>query len=70
MLYNLQFTQALAALSTKLSSEERKAWVTSGALKKVKIKSPNIGLKMDIQICLCYYFYFIFWQDFTCLVAI
>uniref|UniRef100_A0AAX7VBA1 E3 ubiquitin-protein ligase n=1 Tax=Astatotilapia calliptera TaxID=8154 RepID=A0AAX7VBA1_ASTCA len=26
MLYNLQFTQALAALSTKFSSEERQAW--------------------------------------------
>uniref|UniRef100_A0AAQ5YHU1 E3 ubiquitin-protein ligase n=1 Tax=Amphiprion ocellaris TaxID=80972 RepID=A0AAQ5YHU1_AMPOC len=36
MLYNLQFTQALAALSTKFSSEERQAWSTSGALKKVK----------------------------------
>ncbi|XP_054888278.1 E3 ubiquitin-protein ligase ubr3 isoform X1 [Poeciliopsis prolifica] len=34
MLYNLQFTQALAALSTKLSAEERQAWVKSGALKK------------------------------------
>ncbi|MEQ2214086.1 hypothetical protein XENOCAPTIV_014469, partial [Xenoophorus captivus] len=34
MLFNLQFTQALAALSTKLSSEERQAWVTSGILKK------------------------------------
>lgn len=34
MLYNLQFTQALAALSTKFSSEERQAWSTSGALKK------------------------------------
>uniref|UniRef100_A0AAX7TK50 E3 ubiquitin-protein ligase n=1 Tax=Astatotilapia calliptera TaxID=8154 RepID=A0AAX7TK50_ASTCA len=30
MLYNLQFTQALAALSTKFSSEERQAWSTSG----------------------------------------
>lgn len=38
MLYNLQFTQALATLSTKLSSEERQAWATSGALKKVKKK--------------------------------
>ncbi|MED6289456.1 E3 ubiquitin-protein ligase ubr3 [Characodon lateralis] len=34
MLFNLQFTQALAALSTKLRSEERHAWVTSGILKK------------------------------------
>uniref|UniRef100_A0A8C9Y6X0 E3 ubiquitin-protein ligase n=1 Tax=Sander lucioperca TaxID=283035 RepID=A0A8C9Y6X0_SANLU len=34
MLYNLQFTQALAALSTKFSPEERQAWSTSGALKK------------------------------------
>uniref|UniRef100_A0A3B4VB54 E3 ubiquitin-protein ligase n=1 Tax=Seriola dumerili TaxID=41447 RepID=A0A3B4VB54_SERDU len=34
MLYNLQFTQALAALSNKFSPEERQAWSTSGALKK------------------------------------
>lgn len=38
MLYNLQFTQALAALSTKLSAEERQAWVTSGAARK---NAPN-----------------------------
>lgn len=35
MLYNLQFTQALAALSSKFSPEERQAWSTPGALKKV-----------------------------------
>uniref|UniRef100_A0A671YSQ0 E3 ubiquitin-protein ligase n=1 Tax=Sparus aurata TaxID=8175 RepID=A0A671YSQ0_SPAAU len=34
MLYNLQFTQALAALSSKFSPEERHAWSTAGALKK------------------------------------
>uniref|UniRef100_A0A8D3EF73 E3 ubiquitin-protein ligase n=1 Tax=Scophthalmus maximus TaxID=52904 RepID=A0A8D3EF73_SCOMX len=34
MLYNLQFIQAVAALSTRLSPEERQAWSTSGALKK------------------------------------
>ncbi|TNN54254.1 E3 ubiquitin-protein ligase UBR3 [Liparis tanakae] len=34
MLYNLQFTQAVAAVSTKFSPEERQAWRTSGALKK------------------------------------
>ncbi|XP_023806310.2 E3 ubiquitin-protein ligase ubr3 isoform X2 [Oryzias latipes] len=34
MLYNLQFTQGLAAMSTKFSSEERQARVTSGALAK------------------------------------
>lgn len=34
MLYNLQYTQALAALSAKFSPEERQAWSTSGALKK------------------------------------
>uniref|UniRef100_A0A8C6Q550 E3 ubiquitin-protein ligase n=1 Tax=Nothobranchius furzeri TaxID=105023 RepID=A0A8C6Q550_NOTFU len=34
MLFNLQFIQALAILSTKFSPEERQAWVTSGALKK------------------------------------
>lgn len=41
MLYNLQFTQALAALSTRFSPEERQAWSTSGALKKVKVKSHD-----------------------------
>ncbi|XP_060910406.1 E3 ubiquitin-protein ligase ubr3 isoform X2 [Labrus mixtus] len=34
MLYNLQYTQALAAISSKFSPEERQAWCTSGALKK------------------------------------
>ncbi|XP_068428231.1 E3 ubiquitin-protein ligase ubr3 isoform X2 [Clinocottus analis] len=34
MLYNLQFTQALAAVSTKFTPEERQAWITSGTLKK------------------------------------
>ncbi|XP_053733122.1 E3 ubiquitin-protein ligase ubr3 isoform X2 [Synchiropus splendidus] len=34
MLYNLQYTQALAALSTKLSPEERQAWTSTGAMKK------------------------------------
>lgn len=34
MLYNLQFTQAVVAVSTKFSPEERQAWSTSGALKK------------------------------------
>ncbi|KAJ8012787.1 hypothetical protein DPEC_G00046500 [Dallia pectoralis] len=34
MLYNLQYTQGLAALSAKFSPEERQAWSTSGALKK------------------------------------
>ncbi|KAK9537595.1 hypothetical protein VZT92_005199 [Zoarces viviparus] len=34
MLYNLQFAQALAALSTKFSPEERQVWSTSGALQK------------------------------------
>uniref|UniRef100_A0A8C7L0I6 E3 ubiquitin-protein ligase n=1 Tax=Oncorhynchus kisutch TaxID=8019 RepID=A0A8C7L0I6_ONCKI len=34
MLYNLQYTQALAALSAKFSPEERQAWSTSGTLKK------------------------------------
>uniref|UniRef100_A0A8D0CHZ5 E3 ubiquitin-protein ligase n=1 Tax=Scleropages formosus TaxID=113540 RepID=A0A8D0CHZ5_SCLFO len=34
VLYTLQFTQAIAALSAKLSPEERLAWSTSGALKK------------------------------------
>ncbi|XP_075896013.1 E3 ubiquitin-protein ligase ubr3 isoform X1 [Nelusetta ayraudi] len=34
MLYNLQFIQALAALSSKFSPEERQAWSATGALKK------------------------------------
>lgn len=35
MLYNLQFIQALAALSSKISPDERQAWSTAGVLKKV-----------------------------------
>lgn len=38
MLYNLQFIQALAALSSKFSPEERQAWSATGALKKVEVK--------------------------------
>ncbi|XP_030642259.1 E3 ubiquitin-protein ligase ubr3 [Chanos chanos] len=34
VLYTLQYTQALAALSVKFSPEERKAWSTTGALVK------------------------------------
>lgn len=41
-LYNLQYTQALAALSAKFSPEERQAWSTSGALKKVMDISPTL----------------------------
>ncbi|CAL9690267.1 unnamed protein product [Knipowitschia caucasica] len=41
MLYNLQFTQALAALSTKFSSEERQAWSSSGALKRKAANSDK-----------------------------
>uniref|UniRef100_A0A8C8K502 E3 ubiquitin-protein ligase n=1 Tax=Oncorhynchus tshawytscha TaxID=74940 RepID=A0A8C8K502_ONCTS len=37
MLYNLQYTQALAALSAKFSPEERQAWSTSGTLKKFSL---------------------------------
>uniref|UniRef100_A0A8C9YD98 E3 ubiquitin-protein ligase n=1 Tax=Sander lucioperca TaxID=283035 RepID=A0A8C9YD98_SANLU len=50
MLYNLQFTQALAALSTKFSPEERQAWSTSGALKKVKVSvwSPQ-SIEFSLQ---------------------
>uniref|UniRef100_A0A673WKZ8 E3 ubiquitin-protein ligase n=1 Tax=Salmo trutta TaxID=8032 RepID=A0A673WKZ8_SALTR len=40
-LYNLQYTQALAALSAKFSPEERQAWSTSGTLKKVMEISPS-----------------------------
>lgn len=39
MLYNLQFIQALAALSSKFSPDERQAWSTAGALKKVNRSS-------------------------------
>uniref|UniRef100_A0A669DM23 E3 ubiquitin-protein ligase n=1 Tax=Oreochromis niloticus TaxID=8128 RepID=A0A669DM23_ORENI len=50
MLYNLQFTQALAALSTKFSSEERQAWSTSGALKKLSssVWSPQ-SIEFSLQ---------------------
>ncbi|TNN03031.1 hypothetical protein fugu_000060 [Takifugu bimaculatus] len=34
MLYNLQFIQALAALSSKFSPDERQAWSAAGVLKK------------------------------------
>ncbi|KAM6935004.1 E3 ubiquitin-protein ligase ubr3 isoform 2-T2 [Xenentodon cancila] len=44
MLYNLQYTQALAALSAKFGSEERQSWVTSGALKK---NSPNCEKSLE-----------------------
>uniref|UniRef100_A0A8C5DFB6 E3 ubiquitin-protein ligase n=1 Tax=Gouania willdenowi TaxID=441366 RepID=A0A8C5DFB6_GOUWI len=49
MLYNLQFTQALAALSAKFSSEERQAWSTSGALKKL---SSNVWSPQSIEFTL------------------
>ena len=45
MLYNLQFIQAVSALSTKFSPEERQAWSTSGALKKVGGKSIDTTLR-------------------------
>uniref|UniRef100_A0A672J6D9 E3 ubiquitin-protein ligase n=1 Tax=Salarias fasciatus TaxID=181472 RepID=A0A672J6D9_SALFA len=41
MLFNLQFIQAVAALSTRLSSEERQAWSASGALKKSAANSEK-----------------------------
>uniref|UniRef100_A0A8C3AV32 E3 ubiquitin-protein ligase n=1 Tax=Cyclopterus lumpus TaxID=8103 RepID=A0A8C3AV32_CYCLU len=41
MLYNLQFTQAVAAVSAKFSPEERQAWSTSGALKKNVINAET-----------------------------
>ncbi|CAG09939.1 unnamed protein product, partial [Tetraodon nigroviridis] len=41
MLYNLQFIQALAALSSKLSPDERQAWSTAGALKKNSSHAEN-----------------------------
>lgn len=47
MLYNLQFIQALATLSSKFSPDERQAWSTTGALKKVKQ-----GFKLEfVQSC-------------------
>lgn len=47
MLYNLQFIQALAALSSKFSLEERQAWSTAGALKKVKVTSQSRSFRLD-----------------------
>uniref|UniRef100_A0A4W6FP70 E3 ubiquitin-protein ligase n=1 Tax=Lates calcarifer TaxID=8187 RepID=A0A4W6FP70_LATCA len=41
MLYNLQLTQALAALSARFSPEERQAWSTSGALKKNAVNAEK-----------------------------
>lgn len=35
VLYSLQYTQALAALSVRFSPEERLAWSNTGAAKKV-----------------------------------
>ena len=52
MLYNLQYTQVLATLSTKFSPEEKQAWVSSGALKKVKFKSHIISITPDAVKCL------------------
>uniref|UniRef100_A0A8D3BKT2 E3 ubiquitin-protein ligase n=1 Tax=Scophthalmus maximus TaxID=52904 RepID=A0A8D3BKT2_SCOMX len=49
MLYNLQFIQAVAALSTRLSPEERQAWSTSGALKKVQV---NVWSPQSIEFSL------------------
>lgn len=47
MLYNLQFIQAVAALSSKFSPEERQAWSSAGALKKVKVKLHQRSLTHD-----------------------
>uniref|UniRef100_A0A8B9LT97 E3 ubiquitin-protein ligase n=1 Tax=Astyanax mexicanus TaxID=7994 RepID=A0A8B9LT97_ASTMX len=41
VLYTLQYTQALAALSVKFSPEERLAWSNTGAAKKVRVWSPQ-----------------------------
>uniref|UniRef100_A0A6Q2YGG5 E3 ubiquitin-protein ligase n=1 Tax=Esox lucius TaxID=8010 RepID=A0A6Q2YGG5_ESOLU len=56
MLYNLQYTQALAALSAKFSPEERQAWSTSGALKKLSssVWSPQSIEYSLQQFCLPY----------------
>lgn len=52
MLYNLQFIQALAALSSNFSPEERQAWSTAGSLKKVIIlESPEIVSNADAKDC-------------------
>uniref|UniRef100_A0A4W6FP90 E3 ubiquitin-protein ligase n=1 Tax=Lates calcarifer TaxID=8187 RepID=A0A4W6FP90_LATCA len=50
MLYNLQLTQALAALSARFSPEERQAWSTSGALKKLSssVWSPQ-SIEFSLQ---------------------
>uniref|UniRef100_A0A8C7NG24 E3 ubiquitin-protein ligase n=1 Tax=Oncorhynchus mykiss TaxID=8022 RepID=A0A8C7NG24_ONCMY len=56
MLYNLQYTQALASLSAKFSPEERQAWSTSGALKKLSssVWSPHSIEYSLQQFCLPY----------------
>lgn len=59
MLYNLQFTQGLAAMSTKFSSEERQARVTSGALAKVQITIMQWNLHIHPSF-VCYDFYLCF----------
>lgn len=46
MLYNLQFIQALAAISSKFSPEERQAWSTAGALKKVNRQHAHFGAEI------------------------
>lgn len=48
MLYNLQFIQALAAISSKFSPEERQAWSTAGALKKVNRQHAHFGAEIDL----------------------
>lgn len=48
MLYNLQFIQALAALSSKFSPDERQAWSTAGALKKVNRQHAHLGAEIDL----------------------
>lgn len=48
MLYNLQFIQALAALSSKFSPDERQAWSTAGVLKKVTVIMCSLVQKLSL----------------------
>uniref|UniRef100_A0A671QJL6 E3 ubiquitin-protein ligase n=1 Tax=Sinocyclocheilus anshuiensis TaxID=1608454 RepID=A0A671QJL6_9TELE len=49
VLYSLQYTQALAALSVRFSREERLAWSNSGAAKKVSsVWSPH-SIEFSLQ---------------------
>uniref|UniRef100_A0A8C7RT04 E3 ubiquitin-protein ligase n=1 Tax=Oncorhynchus mykiss TaxID=8022 RepID=A0A8C7RT04_ONCMY len=65
MLYNLQYTQALAALSAKFSPEERQAWSTSGTLKKVMEISPSSPYYLYHPIICCPVRLLLLFQEFS-----